>query len=224
MGFAAYAVICRSRGDLGPRPVSRAEPSAGVVVFCGGRVEVPTVFAQYLQRIATRFAPTRAHERIFGGMGKARGVVAKHKFHSGRRIASQPRQARLGESERRDFARSGAKSPCLRLHVVGRACAGKSGVDSGRYGAEGARLLGLRETSPLAVGSGGLAGGSKALIKTQAQTEAEVSAARQALILKANHPSPLSALRTPAPFIGCGHFSAAQDWLAARGLDLDWSL
>lgn len=28
-------------------------------------------------------------------------------------------------------------------------------------------------------------------------------------ILMANHPSPLSALRPPLPFIGCGHFSAA---------------
>jgi len=50
------------------------------------------------------------------------------------------------------------------------------------------------------------------------------SAAREALVLKANHPSPLSALRPPVPFIGCGHFSTARDWLATRGLALDWSL
>ncbi len=31
------------------------------------------------------------------------------------------------------------------------------------------------------------------------------------LILTANHPSPLSALRAPLPFIGCGHFSAARN-------------
>jgi uracil-DNA glycosylase len=30
------------------------------------------------------------------------------------------------------------------------------------------------------------------------------------LVLMANHPSPLSAVRPPAPFIGCGHFSAAR--------------
>lgn len=30
------------------------------------------------------------------------------------------------------------------------------------------------------------------------------------LVLLANHPSPLSALRPPRPFIGCGHFSAAK--------------
>ncbi|CAN5767461.1 uracil-DNA glycosylase [soil metagenome] len=47
---------------------------------------------------------------------------------------------------------------------------------------------------------------------------------RNALILKANHPSPLSALRPPVAFIGCGHFSRASQWLAQQGLDLDWRL
>lgn len=37
------------------------------------------------------------------------------------------------------------------------------------------------------------------------------------LKLEANHPSPLSARRPPRPFIGCGHFSAANDFLVARG-------
>jgi uracil-DNA glycosylase len=40
---------------------------------------------------------------------------------------------------------------------------------------------------------------------------------REALILRANHPSPLSANRPPVPFLGCGHFAQARDWLAARG-------
>jgi len=40
---------------------------------------------------------------------------------------------------------------------------------------------------------------------------------REALILQANHPSPLSASRPPVPFLGCGHFALARDWLAARG-------
>jgi uracil-DNA glycosylase len=35
-------------------------------------------------------------------------------------------------------------------------------------------------------------------------------------VLLANHPSPLSALRPPLPFIGCGHFSQARDWRAAH--------
>lgn len=84
-------------------------------------------------------------------------------------------------------------------------------------------FLGLRERSALAAGSGGLAGGPMAGVENQ-EAQAQVSDARQALILKANHPSPLSALRPPVPFIGCGHFSKAQHWLAARGFDLDWSL
>ena len=47
---------------------------------------------------------------------------------------------------------------------------------------------------------------------------------REALVLKANHPSPLSALRPPLPFIGCGHFSQAKAWLAQRNLNLEWNL
>ncbi|HEV8689748.1 MAG TPA: uracil-DNA glycosylase [Ideonella sp.] len=39
------------------------------------------------------------------------------------------------------------------------------------------------------------------------------------LLLRANHPSPLSARRPPEPFIGCGHFGR----LHAEGLDVDWS-
>jgi len=47
---------------------------------------------------------------------------------------------------------------------------------------------------------------------------------REALVLKSNHPSPLSALRPPQPFIGCGHFSQARAWLAQKNLSLDWNL
>jgi len=34
------------------------------------------------------------------------------------------------------------------------------------------------------------------------------------LVLAANHPSPLSALRLPVPFVGCRHFSRANEFLA----------
>ena len=47
---------------------------------------------------------------------------------------------------------------------------------------------------------------------------------RDALVLKSNHPSPLSALRPPRPFMGCGHFSQARDWLARRNSEMDWAL
>lgn len=38
------------------------------------------------------------------------------------------------------------------------------------------------------------------------------------LVLMANHPSPLSARRPPVPFIGCGHFSQAKDFLTQHQL------
>jgi uracil-DNA glycosylase len=56
----------------------------------------------------------------------------------------------------------------------------------------------------------------------QAKAPLIEAAGPQHLVLQANHPSPLSATRPPQPFIGCGHFSAAQAWLAARGRVIDW--
>lgn len=49
-------------------------------------------------------------------------------------------------------------------------------------------------------------------------------AGRGHLILSCNHPSPLSALRPPQPFIGCGHFKMANDWLVSKGIvPVDWA-
>lgn len=45
-----------------------------------------------------------------------------------------------------------------------------------------------------------------------AQSKQGLIDASRHLVLKANHPSPLSALRPPIPFIGCGHFSQARAW------------
>ncbi len=45
-----------------------------------------------------------------------------------------------------------------------------------------------------------------------AQSKRKLIDASRHLILCANHPSPLSALRPPVPFIGCGHFSQARAW------------
>jgi uracil-DNA glycosylase len=43
------------------------------------------------------------------------------------------------------------------------------------------------------------------------------------LVLCANHPSPLSAMRPPAPFIGCGHFGSANAFLIKQGLQpINW--
>ncbi len=55
-----------------------------------------------------------------------------------------------------------------------------------------------------------------------AQAKGRIIDARRHCVLRAPHPSPLSAHRG---FIGCGHFGAANRWLAGRGLPaIDWSL
>jgi uracil-DNA glycosylase len=49
-----------------------------------------------------------------------------------------------------------------------------------------------------------------------AQSKRALIDAQRHLVLTANHPSPLSALRPPQPFIGCGHFSQARQWREAH--------
>lgn len=51
-----------------------------------------------------------------------------------------------------------------------------------------------------------------------------IEAAGRHLLLASNHPSPLSARRGPVPFLGCGHFSAANRFLARHGArPIDWA-
>jgi uracil-DNA glycosylase len=50
-----------------------------------------------------------------------------------------------------------------------------------------------------------------------AQSKRALIDASRHLVLTANHPSPLSALRPPVPFIGCGHFSQARAWREQHG-------
>ena len=59
--------------------------------------------------------------------------------------------------------------------------------------------------------------GAHAQAKAGLIEEAARCHGREALVLQANHPSPLSARRPPVPFIGCGHFAIAREWLGARG-------
>ena len=55
-----------------------------------------------------------------------------------------------------------------------------------------------------------------------AQAKGRVIDAGRHRVLRSTHPSPLSAHRG---FLGCGHFSAANDYLARRGVaPVDWSL
>jgi uracil-DNA glycosylase len=60
--------------------------------------------------------------------------------------------------------------------------------------------------------------GAHAQAKARLVEEAAKGHGREALVLQANHPSPLSALRPPVPFLGCGHFRAAREWLGQRGV------
>ena len=62
-----------------------------------------------------------------------------------------------------------------------------------------------------------------------AQNKAPLVAAagRPHLVLQCNHPSPLSATRPPLPFVGCGHFGQAQDFLSTAESGMlapDWRL
>lgn len=55
-----------------------------------------------------------------------------------------------------------------------------------------------------------------------AQAKGKIIDTRRHRVLKAPHPSPLSAHRG---FLGCGHFSAANQYLAQRGREpIDWAL
>lgn len=71
--------------------------------------------------------------------------------------------------------------------------------------------------------------GAKAYLLWGAHAQAkapliEAAGGGRHLVLLANHPSPLSARRPPAPFIGCGHFTAVQNFLVGQGAPLiDWS-
>ncbi|AVS76861.1 uracil-DNA glycosylase [Paracidovorax avenae] len=47
---------------------------------------------------------------------------------------------------------------------------------------------------------------------SHAQSKRPLIDASRHLVLTANHPSPLSALRPPVPFIGCGHFGKAREF------------
>jgi uracil-DNA glycosylase len=61
-----------------------------------------------------------------------------------------------------------------------------------------------------------------------ARAQARLPAGSQAqthLVLRSNHPSPLAATRPPLPFLGCGHFSAANRFLSSQGRGaVDWVL
>jgi uracil-DNA glycosylase len=60
--------------------------------------------------------------------------------------------------------------------------------------------------------------GAHAQAKARLIEETAARHGRDILLLQSNHPSPLSARRGPAPFLGSGQFAAARAWLAERGV------
>jgi uracil-DNA glycosylase len=79
------------------------------------------------------------------------------------------------------------------------------------------RLLGLvaASASPCVY----LLWGAHAQAKARLIEETAARHGRDILLLQSNHPSPLSARRGPAPFLGSGQFAAARAWLAERGVE-----
>ncbi len=62
------------------------------------------------------------------------------------------------------------------------------------------------------------------LIEQAVQSSATRDQPDRHLILQSNHPSPLSAMRPPVPFVGNGHFARASAFWQEKGQRLDWSL
>lgn len=57
-----------------------------------------------------------------------------------------------------------------------------------------------------------------------AQKKAVLIDTQRHALLMANHPSPLSASRGPAPFLGCGHFGQVNRWLMSQNAPaIGWS-
>jgi uracil-DNA glycosylase len=78
-----------------------------------------------------------------------------------------------------------------------------------------------RKTEPVVF----LLWGAHAQAKRALLTDSDrpAAAASRHLVLSANHPSPLAALRPPQPFIGCGHFGLVNDFLRGLGrLPVAW--
>ena len=66
--------------------------------------------------------------------------------------------------------------------------------------------------------------GAHAQSKLKLMADFGLTGVKDHLVLTANHPSPLSALRPPKPFIGCGHFSQTNAFFRERNLpEVEWS-
>lgn len=81
-------------------------------------------------------------------------------------------------------------------------------------------VMRVAQTAPVCVY---LLWGAHAQTKASLVQQVAADYGNHILVLKSNHPSPLSALRPPIPFIGCGHFQHANTFLALAGANaIDW--
>ncbi|MBS3912219.1 MAG: uracil-DNA glycosylase [Hydrogenophaga sp.] len=91
-------------------------------------------------------------------------------------------------------------------------------VDAGQPGSHAGQ--GWEALTDAVIGHCSQAGSPKVFLLwgAHAQKKAGLIDAHRHAVLLANHPSPLSANRAPAPFMGCGHFGQANQWLVAQKL------
>ncbi|WP_295955874.1 uracil-DNA glycosylase [Rhodoferax sp.] len=81
-------------------------------------------------------------------------------------------------------------------------------------------VMQVAQTAPVCVY---LLWGAHAQTKAPLVQQLAANYGNQILVLQSNHPSPLSAMRPPAPFIGCGHFQRANSFLTQLGATaIDW--
>jgi uracil-DNA glycosylase len=67
--------------------------------------------------------------------------------------------------------------------------------------------------------------GKHAQSRSELITQVARESGARVTLLRSNHPSPLSALRPPVPFIGCGHFSQTNRILMENGLEpVNWTV
>ena len=194
----------------------RARKAAGVRVFPPG----PDIFSAF---DATPFEQVKVvviGQDPYHGRGQAHGLC----FSVRPGVAIPPSLDNIFKELQRDLglARPGhgwlepwARQGVLLLNAVLTVEEGRPGSHQGR-GWEGFTEHAIQQLATEREGLVFLLWGS------YAQAKGKCVDARRHRILRAPHPSPLSAHRG---FIGCGHFSAANAWLRERGeTPIDWQL
>jgi len=194
----------------------RARKAAGVRVFPLG----PDIFAAFE---ATPFEQVKVvviGQDPYHGAGQAHGLC----FSVRPGVAIPPSLDNIFKELQRDLGLSRpdhgwlqpwARQGVLLLNAVLTVEEGRPGSHQGR-GWEGFTEHAIQQLAAEREGLVFLLWGS------YAQAKGKCVDARRHRILRAPHPSPLSAHRG---FIGCGHFSAANAWLRERGdAPIDWQL